>query len=255
MDRLKPLNDRKCTIDGCENRGNIRHGFCNLHYRRWRRHGDPLGGGPMQDREKWVSPVTEKPERQCSVAGCTRTLLAQGLCSAHYGRWQRWGDPLGGGPDRKPASEQGREKCFTEGCGKHATTKGFCCGHYARLMKGGDTTTPLTRQNISKPYSMRMSSGYIVHKDRDNELAGSKNGYVLEHREVMSKKLGRLVRKDELVHHINGKRDDNRPENLELFYKGHPPGQRPEDLVAWAYEIIALYAEEIKPKLKLVVSQ
>lgn len=34
--------------------------------------------------------------RQCSVPGCSKTHLARGLCSAHYYRWKRTGDPLGG---------------------------------------------------------------------------------------------------------------------------------------------------------------
>jgi len=58
--------------------------------------------------------------------------------------------------------------------------------------------------------------GYWLIWKPEHPLARSK-GYVCEHRLVMEKKLGRYLDKKELVHHINGKKDDNRLENLELF--------------------------------------
>lgn len=57
----------------------------------------------------------------------------------------------------------------------------------------------------------------------------------------MEQKLGRHLLPGENVHHLNGVRDDNRPENLELWVTAQPAGQRPEDLVAWAHEILRRY--------------
>lgn len=44
-----------------------------------------------------------------------------------------------------------------------------------------------------------------------------KNSQIAVHRAVMAIKLGRPLKSNELVHHINGIREDNRPENLEIF--------------------------------------
>lgn len=59
------------------------------------------------------------------------------------------------------------------------------------------------------------SSGYILIKNRTHPRANQK-GYILEHRLVMEYKLGRYLLPNEQVHHINGIKDDNQPENLKL---------------------------------------
>lgn len=79
---------------------------------------------------------------------------------------------------------------------------------------------------------------------RRSDHPAQQNGYVHEHRLVMERILGRFLLPQETVHHKNGNRKDNRPENLELWTKAHSYGQRASDLVEWAIDILSQYAPE-----------
>lgn len=46
-----------CSIDGCENGGKLARGWCNRHYLRWRRHGDPLGAAYQGPEEVFLASV------------------------------------------------------------------------------------------------------------------------------------------------------------------------------------------------------
>ena len=50
-----------------------------------------------------------------------------------------------------------------------------------------------------------------------NSSEARENGYAPKHRLVMSKKLGRPLGSDEIVHHKNGNKRDNRPRNLQVM--------------------------------------
>ena len=102
----------------------------------------------------------------------------------------------------------------------------FCRVHYERLMAGED---PI-------PYQRYRHQGYVRLR-----IDGV---FVLEHRYVMMLKLGRPLLPHENVHHINGVRDDNRLENLELWSSSQPPGQRITDKVEWAKAMLSLYEPE-----------
>lgn len=74
-------------------------------------------------------------------------------------------------------------------------------------------------------------SGYVyIWAPNHPATKGKSYKYLLEHRVVMEAKIGRYLEKGENVHHINGIRSDNNPENLELWAVSQPSGQRISDM-------------------------
>lgn len=112
--------------------------------------------------------------------------------------------------------------CSVEGCREPLmtyhrangtfVTMGYCRPHWADKS---------TRVSVGSRYMN--GGGYIVVKTEE--------GFRLEHRLVMEEVLGRALVSPESVHHRNGIRDDNRPENLELWVGPIRHGARASDLV------------------------
>lgn len=170
--------------------------------------------------------------RICTVEGCERQHAARGWCQKHYARWRKHGDPLAVGvPYRRAA-----RTCFIMGCEAKATRRGMCDTHYRRYRKHGSTDDPV-------PPQMRWltSHGY-VYVLRPGHSMADRQGRILEHRLVMCEHLGRPLLTTESVHHVNGDRADNRIDNLELWSSSQPAGQRVEDKVAWAIDILRVYS-------------
>lgn len=129
----------------------------------------------------------------------------------------------------------GKETTVTSSHLKSGDTKS--CGCRKKELLSG------TNHHLWKGGKSKNPQGYIQVLCPDHPNSTS-NGYILEHRLVMSIKLGRPLTKDENVHHINGNREDNRPENLELWVVSQPPGQRVEDKIQYAIKILRKYAPE-----------
>ncbi|MCU1599726.1 MAG: hypothetical protein JWO22_435 [Frankiales bacterium] len=143
-------------------------------------------------------------------------------------------------PLRRPV----HDICTIDHCERGAHSAALCRSHYRRLQLYGDPEAGGHVRVVSGEGSI--SHGYWVRRVREDERHLVPPGRVkeLEHRLVMAGLLGRPLLPEETVHHKNGDRLDNRPENLELWSTAQPKGQRREDKLAFARRLIALYAAD-----------
>ncbi len=135
--------------------------------------------------------------------------------------------------------------CKVKGCKRKYCAKGYCRKHYLNYKKYGNPLIKKSRgaqKGKDNPnWKNGRSSdgeGYIYILMPDHPFA-HKTGYVLEHRLIIEKEIGRYLKPEEACHHINGIKNDNRPENLMAFinnpthrrFHGNPNSVNPKDII------------------------
>lgn len=115
-------------------------------------------------------------------------------------------------------------QCKADGCIALAHAQGFCRRHFE------NPEAPARRKNDQPIGAVKVTNqGYCWEKVGPGD-------WKQQHRLVMEQMLGRALQPFESVHHLNGLRADNRPQNLELWVVSQPPGQRARDLADWLRE-------------------
>jgi hypothetical protein len=224
---------KPCSFPGCE-KPIVAKGYCSGHYRQSRK-GQPLRPlRPFNGKEEPYGlngpcRFNDLPEVQSGEwEPCSASRYRAGWCVGHAA--QRY--------EKRPLAplRKRRSGCDFPDCSNPHHCRGYCAGHYRQLQLG----RPLRPLNQRKGW-YKSSNGYVYIWEPSHPNA-NKNGYVAEHTKVMAQLLDRALSPSEEVHHRNQQRDDNRPENLELWARGkQPPGARVSDLLLEAWRVIHLY--------------
>lgn len=223
-----------CKVDGCKNTTKVgAFGLCRPHYMQTRR--GQLGKDGVQLRQPKRVP-SYGPGVHCAVTGCARRPRAKGLCVMH---WQQLRNgaleaevsllTLG---HVRAAESYASANCLVTGCEERPVSRWMCPLHAAQRDAGILDDNGKQLREL-QPFGGRKHKegpivdghGYLAVRAPESYQGKTWYGRVLEHRLVMEQVLGRLLFPEEIVHHINGVKSDNRPENLEVHTrKTHPPG-------------------------------
>lgn len=216
-----------CTVGGCKSRP-VAQGLCSRHHQAV----PPL----LKDLD---GQYAEKARSlgHCRLCVSDVVYTAAGLCPKHYKQVSRGIIDLEGNQLRelKKRSPYEGQVCLIDDCGRRPINRGMCDRHAQQRAAGildaeGNQLRPLMPAGRRRTKDRWVGQeGYVLVRAPEGHPRARVDGTILEHRLVVEEALGRYLEEWEVVHHKNGNRSDNRPENLQVLdgrakkSEGHPP--------------------------------
>ena len=136
--------------------------------------------------------------KTCIVSGCEKQCVARGWCATHYKRWQMHGDPL------VCSRRDLANACSVNGCAGQPVARDLCDTHYTRWLRHGD---PLTSLKAPDGAGYIHTQGYRRIRNDNGESRG-------EHIIIVECILGRCLKDDQQVHHVDQDKANNKNANL-----------------------------------------
>lgn len=195
----------KCKVDGCD-RDAWGLGFCNMHYSRFRKHGEEGMARPIR---KWSpdDPRYRNKNRPCSVEGCENLFYAKGLCRNHHEMLLRRGTTT-------YARNMPKKQCVVSGCEKEAGRLGYCKFHLSRTRSGTALTRP---KGVAGELNHNWKGGIAQYPNHSEMKRMRKQA--LEDANYICQMCGGEAK---LVHHKDNSKDNHSKDNLiPMCYKCH----------------------------------
>ena len=253
-----------CKVEDCS-REVLGRGFCSKHYQQWanqQRTEEGEAKASLHERSRGVR------SGSCKICDQPMHHGGTGFCGKHYAQFKREQIDAAGNELRAPlrAASYAGKICKIQDCGVQPRAYGFCDRHRQQVLAGlidieGAPLRDLRHGGMERRKTIWKTTRGYLYEYAPGHPGANKDNMVLQHRLVMSRAMGRPLHPWEDVHHKNGKRSDNRLENLEVLDgragdhpdrpegPGHPPShefdvnlavqvllQHPkctEDLAAW----------------------
>lgn len=159
--------------------------------------------------------------KTCSITDCGKPARTMGWCDKHYMRYHKHGNPLTTLVIRSLPGTT----CAVAGCGRKIVAKKLCSAHWQRLHFHGDVAPeirvtkgrPGCSNNNWKGGEIDDGTGRVLIYSPGHPHPTKSGTHVYRYRLVMEKHLGRFLSPEEIVHHKNHDKTDDRLDNLELM--------------------------------------